>query len=821
MMTAGVRHLRHTFRLLARAPLFAATAMLSLAIGIGANSAIFATADALLLAPTTGVRDMDRLVDIGRTTDGRGFDTVSFGTYADLRARDSVFDGVYALRTEPQAISLGGADGAERIYGEQVSASYFDVLGLQSSAGTFFRTAEEQLGVPLRKVVLSHAFWQSRFAGRPDVIGQDLVLNGDSFTVLGVGPRGFHGTTVLAADVWVPITLYAKGMPGDETLRGRENVWLVMAGRLKPGVSVGQAQLYLDGFAANLNRQYPAVYRRIGFVAAPASRVPGFGREFVAPFLSILMGVAGLVLLVTCTNLAGLLLARSAARSREVAVRFALGASRRSLIGMLMTETALLFALGGLAALAVASWMTSLLQSAIGALPVPVQVVFALDWRVVAFTLGLALVASLATGLAPALQSSRADLVTDLKTDASAPRRRRLRHVFITAQLAFCLVLIVMAGLFLRALGSAANVQPGFDVDRVDVASIDLALGGYSTDQSPATAEAIRERLAAVPGAAAVGLARMVALDGGGLGLGGLRKPGTSGPDANIDTDWNVISPEYLAAMGIPVLRGRTFTPADRQGAPAVAIVNERLAAMTWPGEDPIGRRLENGDFRPGRASSVSTLTVVGVARDAKYRWLGEAPAPFIYVPYAQQPMREVNYFVRRADGLPAAASLMPDVRRALKAFDPNLPLVRMQSLRSYADLGLLPQKLAASLAGSLGALALLLAGIGLYGVTALAVASRTREIGVRIALGADRARVMRLVLWQGARLAAIGGAIGTALSLATTRLLTSLLFGVSPLDPIAYVTTAGILALVTLAATFVPARRAAAVDPLRALRSE
>jgi putative ABC transport system permease protein len=312
----------------------------------------------------------------------------------------------------------------------------------------------------------------------------------------------------------------------------------------------------------------------------------------------------------------------------------------------------------------------------------------------------------------------------------------------------------------------------------------------------------------------------MVPLDGGGLGLGGLREKGSTEPGARIDTDWNVISPEYLSAIGMPILRGRTFTSADRQDAPAVAIVNRRLAEMAWPGEDPIGRELENGDFRPGRESTIRTITVVGVVGDAKYRWLGEAPAPFIYVPYAQQPMRDVNFFIRRA-GRADGARLQPAVRQALKAFDPNLPLVRMQPLRSYADLGLLPQRLAASLAGSLGLMALLLAGIGVYGVTAYAVASRTHEIGVRIALGADRARVIRMVLWQGGRLAAMGGAIGVALALLVTQVISSLLFGVSPLDPVTYLTTLSALALVTMAATVVPARRAASVDPLRSLRAE
>jgi predicted permease len=813
-------YLRDAVRQLVQAPLFTVTAVASLAIGIGANAAIFSIANAVLLAPTPGVTDMARLVDIGRTTGGRGFDTVSYLTYADLRDRVAAFEGVYAMRLEPAPLSLGGADGAERIYGELVSASYFDVLGLTPAAGGFFRTPEERIGVPLRKVVLSYAFWQRRFDGQPSIVGQPVVLNGDPFTVAGVAPAGFAGTTVLTPDVWVPLTSEGRGMMNLETLRSRQSVSLIIAARLKPGVSLDQARAATAAFAAELQREHPEIYRDRGFAIVPASRVPGIGPQFVVPFLSVLMGLVALVLLVACTNLAGLLLARGAARSREIAVRLALGAPRRAIFSMLLVESLVLFGAGALAALGIALGMMRLMASVLPTLPVPIALDLGLDGRVLAFTSLLALLTGVLTGAVPALQSARGDLVPDLKSDSSGRRRQRLRHVFIAAQMAACLLLIIMAGLFIRALVTATRVDAGLQIDGVDIASVDFGLGDYPDTRIAAAAEDVRQRFAAIPGVASVGTAAMVPLEGGGLGLGALRTPGTADPAAFIDTDWNVISPDFMDAVRLPLTRGRVFTGADRDGAPLAAIVNEQFARMVWPGQNAIGKTLENGDFRPGRATTIRTLTVVGVARDAKYRWLGESPRPFIYVPLAQFPMRQVHYFLRRHDSAGAVA-LQPAVREALAGFDRQLPLVRMASFRQSAEVGMLPQRLAASIAGGLGAVALLLGGIGIFGVTAFAVTSRTREIGVRMALGADPRRIQRSVLWHGLRLTAIGGAVGLALAVGTAQLLTDFLFGVSPSDPLALGTTTTTLAAVALAASWIPARRAARTDPMRALRAE
>jgi predicted permease len=386
--------------------------------------------------------------------------------------------------------------------------------------------------------------------------------------------------------------------------------------------------------------------------------------------------------------------------------------------------------------------------------------------------------------------------------------------------MAFCLVLLVMAGLLVRALTAAAHISPGIDVDAIDVASIDLSLAGAPPDQRHARAEEIRERFAVLPGARHAALASVVPLEGTSMGRGALRHPGATDPAEAIRADWNVVSPEFFEALRLPIVGGRTFTRADRQDAPLVAIVNEQFANVAWPGENPVGRRIENGDFRPGRESSLRTLTVVGVARDVKHRWIGEVPGPFIFVPIAQHDVSDVHVLLRRAEGT-ATATLQPAVRQALASLDRDLPLVRYLPLRQYADLGLLPQRIAASLAGCLGVVALFLVAIGLYGMMAMAVASRQREFGVRLALGADSARLIRSVLVRAARVSALGGLVGFVLALGAAQLLTDMLFGVPPLDPVALGGAVLMLAVVTLAASWGPARRAAKTDPMVTLRGD
>lgn len=819
MLDRLARQLRYALRVLARSPLFTLTAVLSIAIGLGANTTIFTIANSLLLVPTRGVEDMNRLVDIGRTHNGAGFDTTSYPTYVDLRDGNSVFSGMYAVRFDPKPVSLGGPDGADRAFAQHVSATYFEVLGVKPALGRVFHGRDEQLGVPLREVVLSDAFWQRHFASDPNVVGRDLLLNGDHFTVIGVTPPGHTGTTIVAPDLWVPLTAYAQGMPTDSLLRGRENGWLVLGGRLRPGMTIAQARVEMNARMAALARAYPGAYEGKGLAVAPASRVPGEAGDVVLPIIFVLAAVVGLVLLIACTNLAGIMLARAAARSREVAVRLALGASRGQLVTQFLTESLLVFVAGGAAALLIVRLMTNVLASFLPDTPIPIAIDFALDGRVMAFAAGLALVTGVLTGLVPALASTRASLTSDLKHDTTGGGRHRLRHSFIVIQMGLSLVLLVSAALFLRAFQAAVDVKPGFEVDEIDVASVDFGVRGYNDGQMLAATDEIRDRLAALPGIARVAVGAIVPLGGDGLGLGSLRVAGSSTPAG--DADWNVISPEFFETMGLPIVRGRMFTAADRKGALDVAIVNETMARRLWPGADPIGQRLENGNFRPGHEQVDRVFTIVGVARDVKYRWLGDRPRSFIYVPMAQQPWRTPNFFMRRQAGLAPVSGLATSLRGVLKVVDPNLPLVRVTTMRDVADVGLLPQRLAASVAGSLGSVALLLAAIGLYGVTSFTVARRVREIGLRVALGANTRDIKTLVIGQALKLTAIGGGVGLLAAAGLARLISGLLFGISPIDPIAFGGTVTTLVVITVVASYVPARRATQVNPVTALRTE
>lgn len=813
MLFDHVRHdVRYAVRGFARSPVFSITAILSLAIGVGGTAAIYSIANALLFSSPPGISSPDRVVSIGRTQDGRGFDNFSYLTFADYRARNSTFESLAAVSLEPTAVSLRGPEGGEAIEGGVVSGTYFSVLGARPTLGRFFLAEEDRTPQTHAVTVLSHRFWTERFNSDSSITSQVLVLNGVPFTVVGVAREGFHGSAITAPDLWVPMMASPWfGGSVEQLTSSRGSVWLTAIGRLKPDVAVSQAQADLSAIAAQLQQSFPDVYEGQGVRVAPLSLFPVELQRIVGLFMTFLFVLTGLVLVIGGTNVAGMLLARSAARRREIAVRLAIGASRGRLVRQLITESAVLFLVAGMMGALLARWVVAALMTLMPTLPFRIGFDPSIDWRVVLFALAVSVVAGVVAGLAPALQSTRPSLAPELRSDiGGSGRRQRLRSSLLVMQVAFSMLLLVVAGLFGRALVRAQAINPGFDPRGVHVAMFDLELVNHTSETGLQFADRLLAGAQALPGVEMVALSRMIPLSGSGMGLGGFIVAGrpASPERPSWSPDWNIVTPGYFDVLRIPLVRGRSFMAMDRAGSPDVAIINETLASGVWPGEDAVGKTFVNNE---------TTVTVVGVARDAKYRSLGEEPRDFVYVPLAQHYNRNLSLFVRTGSGQPMTVP----IRRLVAGLDPSLPILTSMPLEAHAAVGLFPQRLALWVATSLGGVALLLALIGIYGVTAYSVAQRTREIGIRIALGSPRNSVLGLILGQGMRLGAIGVASGMAVALLATRLLERLLYGVSGSDPVA-LGVAGLLLLVAaLLASWLPARRASRVDPMVALRQE
>src|SRR5262245_41345679 len=821
MLDTWLQDVRYAFRLLRRNPVFALTAAASLAIGIGATTAIFSIANALLFRPPAEVAEPARLVDVGRAQDGQGFDNGSYANYLDLRKRNTVFSGVYAYKLGAEPMSLGGPDGAERIFGDMVSTNFFAVLGARPHIGRLFTLddSEQPGGAPF--VVLSHQFWRRRFNSDPAVLGRTLQLNGQPFTVIGVAREGFHGTTPLTTDIWVPLTMVGELSPRrtSSILTSRESSFIVMGARLKPGVTVRQAEAELANISRALQQEFPDANRGKTFRVVAASPIPGNGAPFAVSF-SILMGIVALVLAIACANIAGVLLARATARRREIAVRLAIGAGRWRLIRQMLVESTLLFLVGGAAGLALARVMTTAVVSLLPTLPVPLDVSLPLDARTAAFTVAVTFAAAILSGLAPALHASRPQVVGGLKADVQGgPERLRLRNAFVIGQVTFSIVLVVGAGLLTRALQRAADMNPGFDTHGVELAALDLSLAGYTADSGRVFTHDLIQRVREVPGVQSAALAAMVPLGGGGLGFGGLSVPGLQPPDGRryLEADWNVVTPGYFSTMKMSLAAGRDFTDADSDNSLLVVIVNETAARRWWPNQDAVGKTVQRHDGRIGGPDESRSMTVIAVARDTKYRDLAEAPRSFIYVPEQQQYAPRTTIVARSTQGQRLAAEL----RALLARLNPNVPITQSQTMDDYAALTLIPHRVAASVSASLGIVGLLLAAIGIYGVTAYSVTSRTREIGIRVALGAQRERVVRMVLGHGMMLTMAGAALGLVLAAGASRLLGSLLFGIGATDPITFIGSAVLFSAIGLAACYVPARRALRIEPVTALRDE
>lgn len=818
-MFADLRHdLRYAVRMLARTPGFTFVVCLTLALGIGANAVIFSAVDAVLLQRAP-VADPASVVSVYTTSaDGRDrFSTSCYPDYVDLRS-SGVFKDLAAFAPVPFIVQT--AEGNDPAPGELVTGNYFDVLGVKIAIGRAFTADEDRPASPVRVVVLSHAAWNRRFGGDPAIAGRVITLNGQSYTIIGVAPRGFTSPVLgRAPEFWAPAALQPelrppsaglrRGLGGANMLNARGPRWMSMVGRLAPGQTVASTAAAAEAVAVNLEKAYANTNRGRRFTVIPVGEGPGV-RASTAPLLRLLTAAVAVVLLIACANVASLLLARAVTRRREIAVRIAIGAGRGRLVRQWLTESVLLSLIGTIGGVLIAWWGAPVLYT----FGIPTSIELGVSPRVSLFTVGLSVLSALLFGLAPVMQTLRHNTVDALRDEggavASGARATRMRSAFVVVQVALSLTLLVGAGLFLRTLHAATTVDLGYDVDRVLLADINMDVRGYSQEAGQAAYARLLDRVGALPGVAAAGAARVTVLSGGAR-TGEVSTDGRPVADdlSNaLEVRVNVVSDGYLEAMGIPLRRGRNFQASDTPAAPRATIISEKLAATLFPDANAVGRTLLYGR---------TPFSVVGVVPDTVYRSAVESnPIPFLYMSLTQNYESGITLHIR-SPGDPR--SLIPAVRRALHEIDSQLVLGRPRVLRDELERSLGDQRMMATMVGLFALLALLLAGIGLYGVMAHLAGQRTAEIGIRLALGARPFGIFKLMLTYGLRLVLIGAAIGLAGAVVGARFVQHQLFGVAAGDPTTFIAVCGTLLAVAIAACLLPARRAMKVDPALALR--
>ncbi|HKA17140.1 MAG TPA: ABC transporter permease [Blastocatellia bacterium] len=819
-METLLKDARYGLRMLVRSPGFTVVALLSLALGIGANTAIFSIISAVLFAPLP-VKQPGQLVSIF-TSDVKnpGALPTSHLNFIDYREKNDVLTDILAYTG--QGVSYSNPSGeSKNLFALIVTGNYFDVLGVKAEKGRTFEPDEDRTPNTHPVVVLSHASWQRDFGGDPAIVGKTISLNRRDFNVVGVAQKDFTGTDIGGGpDLWVPMMMHDVVQPGFDWYNTRRGLFLAMIGRRKPGITSSQAQASMSTLGSQLEQEYKKDNegRNVRLVPLLTARTDPTGDGQVGKTFIALMGVAGVVLLIACANVTNLLLARATRRKREIAIRLALGASRSRLIRQLMTESLLLSLAGGTIGFFVAIWSKDILRSLVpfGGGPNQQQGI-SIDPRVLLFALVVSIISGLLFGLAPALQASRPDLVPVLKGDITVPVgtqgfRINLRKSLVVVQVGLSLFALITAGLFVRSLQKAQAVNPGFNPENVVLMGFNLGREGYDEARGRNFHREVVERIGAVAGVVKVTVARDRPFGGGfqrSVFIEG-QEPPPGGRGVLVQT--NNIATGFFETLGIPLLQGRDFTETDNQQAPKVMIINEAMATRFWPSESAVGKRLKlfgDQDFRQ----------VVGIVADSKYNSLTEPRRPFMYIPLQQEYVPQINLHVRTTSD---AAAMISTLRQEVQQIDPNLSVGNAQTLKDRIENSLGGERSQATLYGTAGILALILAAAGLYGVMAYTVAQRTREIGIRMALGASRGNVMGLVLKQGVTLVSVGIALGLIAAFGTTRfLLASLLFGVSALDPITFVGTSAVLVVAALLASVVPARRATKVDPIIALRYE
>lgn len=814
-MNSWAPDMRYALRSMAKAPGFAAVAILTLAIGIGGNATVFSWIRSILLNPIPAVAHSEQMLSVESVMPSGEYHTSSYPDYKDFRAQNHVFADVIGFELSGVNMSLRNTEPADRVWGLIATENYFDVLGVRAAMGNTFH---EQPGQALNSdpyIVLSYGLWARRFGADPNVVGKIVHLNGHPFTIIGVAPRQFLGTIVgIDAQYFVPMMMQPQVLPF-ENIEARNPTFVHIMGRLKPGVTPAQAQADLSTIAGNLAREYPTTSENVGVYVAPVWKAHYGVQDFLRSVLGLLMVIASLVLLIACVNVANLLLARATVREREIAIRAAMGASRNRLIRQMLSESLVLAVAGGIGGIFLAMWGANLLTFFTPATKhLPIGLTLGVDKTVLAFTLALSLATGIIFGLVPAWRGSRTNLNDSLKSAAFSAGTRaathRLRDALVIAEVVFATVLLVCAGLLLRSMRNAEAAGPGFEANHVAVAAFDLRTNGYASADAVLYYDRLLEKIRTLPGVESASLERFVPLWFTGRSYSPVEVEAyTPAPGEDMNIDLNMVGADYLRTLQIPLISGRDFSAQDRADSPGVVIVNETMARRFWPGQDATGHRLRIwGDWR----------TVVGVARDIKYHRINESPQPFLYIPSLQAGGADANILVRSQ--LPTAA-VVNAVRDAAKSLDAKVQPLEADDLASLLRMSMFANRTAASLASVLGALGLLLASLGIYGVLSYSVSQRVREIGIRVALGAQRGHVLRLVVGKGLQLAILGAVAGAAASMLVTRGMSSLLFGVSTTDPLTFVVVAFGVTLVAGLAAYLPARRAMRVDPMVALRYE
>ncbi len=807
--------LRYAIRTLLRAPGFSIVVITSIALGFAANATVFSIANGLLWG-VLPVKDPGQMVMF---SEGQSF---SYPDYIDYREQTGdVFEGGVAAHFPVIPASIGGKGQPERVWGQSVSGNFFSILGVPMTLGRFIMAEDDQAGGQNHVAVLSSNLWRRRFGGDSNILNHEIALNGRRYTVVGIAPPGFYGVDRgIAAEFWVPLAVSEEIMPDLATDGGvrnkRDNQWVMLDGRLKPGVSRGQAAVLVnvvkkridDAYRKDEKHHEKVTLQTAGGLIA-GSATPAF------TLMAVLMVVVGLVLLVACANVANLLLARATGRQKEIAVRLAVGARRLQLVRQLMIESFLLALTGAGVGFVLAAGAAHAISRFQLPLPIPVVFDFNVDLRVAMFTLGLAVITALVFGLVPAMRASRPDLVEALKDGSSLlgrGGRSGLRNTLVVVQVSLSLVLLTTAGLFLRSLGNASSIDIGFKPDNLLMMSMDPKLHNYTHDKTAQFLSQLRERVAVLPGVRSVSFAGVVPLSLGGSNNNFDAEATKDHPKKTVLANVNNVGTEYFQAMGIPVLRGRDFNPQiDDQHS---MIINETTAANLFPGQDPVGRQIREDK---------DTYTVIGVARNSKSRTIGENASDAVYMFLNAAPEKVNSIFgttlIVKTSMNPL--SLAKTVRDQIAALDPNMAVFNTETMQEHVNKSLLLPRISALLLGIFGAVGLTLASIGLYGVMSYAVSRRTREIGIRMALGAQPRKVLRMVLREGLILTGMGLGIGIIIALVLGRFTASVLYGTSGTDLLTFVVVSGVLLVTATVAILIPAKRAAHVEPTVALRYE